>query len=85
MGFFYLTFLNIFVIIIMKGDIELELNCKLLEKTFKDADGQSHAYYVLAFTLADNSVLEVSVKGDKAKLLKLSNNVNSSQNNFWPE
>lgn len=63
----------------------MELNCKLLEKTFKDADGQSHVYYVLAFKLADNSILEISVKGDKAKLLKLSNNLNSSQNNFWPE
>ena len=63
----------------------MDLKCKLLEKSFKDADGQSHAYYVLAFNLADNSTLEISVKGDKAKLLKLSNNVNSSQNNFWPE
>lgn len=63
----------------------MELKCKLLEKSFKDADGQSHAYNVLAFTLADNSILEIPVKGDKAKLLKLSNNVNSSQNNFWPE
>ena len=63
----------------------MELKCKLLEKSFTDADGQSHAYYVLAFRLVDDSILEISVKGDKAKLLKLSNNVNSSQNNFWPE
>ena len=63
----------------------MELKCKLLDKTFKDSDGQSHVYYVLAFRLADDSILEISVKGDKAKLLKLSNNVNSSQNNFWPE
>ena len=63
----------------------MELKCKLLEKTFKDSDGQSHVYYVLAFRLADDSILEISVKGDKAKLLELSNNVNSSQNNFWPE
>lgn len=63
----------------------MELECKLLEKSFTDAVGQSHAYYVLAFRLVDDSILEISVKGDKAKLLKLSNNVNSSQNNFWPE
>ena len=50
----------------------MDLKCKLLEKTFKDADGQSHAYYVLSFDLADGSNLEVSLKGDKAKLLKLS-------------
>ena len=62
----------------------MELKCKLLEKSFKDADGQSHVYYVLSFDLADNSTLEISVKGDKAKLLKLSNNLNSNSNeNFW--
>ena len=63
----------------------MELKCKLLEKTFKDVDGQSHTYYVLSFALADNSNLEISVKGDKAKLLKLSNNLKSSEidNVFW--
>lgn len=62
----------------------MELKCKLIEKSFKDADGQSHAYYVLSFNLADNSTLEISVKGDKAKLLKLSNNINSnSKEDFW--
>lgn len=63
----------------------MELKCKLLEKSFKDADGNSHAYYVLSFDLADGSNLEVSLKGDKAKLLKLSNNVNSNEmpKNFW--
>ena len=63
----------------------MELKCKLLEKTFKDADGQSHVYYVLSFALADNSTLEISVKGDKAKLLKLSNNLKFPEldNNIW--
>lgn len=62
----------------------MELKCKLLEKSFKDADGQSHAYYVLSFKLADDSILEISVKGDKAKLLKLSNNISPNQkNDFW--
>lgn len=60
----------------------MELSCKLVEKTFKDADGQSHAYYVLSFELADGSDLEISVKGDKAKLLKLSSNVKSDKE-FW--
>lgn len=54
----------------------MELNCKLIEKVFKDNEGQSHTYYVLSFTLADGSDLEVSIKGDKAKLLKLSYNLN---------
>lgn len=50
----------------------MDLNCKLIEKTFKDADTQEERpYNVLQFKLADGSLLEVSVKGDKAKLLKL--------------
>ena len=63
----------------------MKLQCELKEKTFKDADGQNHAYYVLAFDLADGSSLEISVKGDKAKLLKLSNNVNGKMpdEDFW--
>lgn len=54
----------------------MELNCKLIEKTFTDADGQSHAYYVLSFKLIDDSNLDIPIKGDKAKLLKLSNSAN---------
>ena len=63
----------------------MNLKCKLLEKSFKDADGNSHAYYVLSFDLADGSNLEVSLKGDKAKLLRLSNNVNDKMpdKDFW--
>lgn len=62
----------------------MELHCKLIEKTFKDNDGISHSYYVLSFELADGSNLEISVKGDKAKLLKLSNNLNDKMpDSFW--
>lgn len=57
----------------------MELKCKLIEKSFKDAEGNSHAYYVLSFDLADGSSLEVSIKGDKAKLLKLSNNIDKDE------
>lgn len=53
----------------------MELNCKLIEKAFKDSDGISHAYYVLSFELADGSVLEISIKKDKAILLRLSNSL----------
>lgn len=62
----------------------MELKCELVEKSFKDADGQSHAYYVLSFKLADGSNLDLPVKGDKAKLLKLSNSVNTHKE-FWEE
>ena len=63
----------------------MELNCKLIEKSFIDADGKSHAYYVLSFNLADGSTMEIPVKGDKAKLLRLSNNLieKDEKNNFW--
>lgn len=64
----------------------MELKCKLIEKTFKDADGQSHAYYVLSFKLADGSDLDISIKGDKAMLLKLSNSLSEKSpetDNFW--
>lgn len=62
----------------------MKLECKLVEKTFKDNDGINHSYYVLSFELADGSNLEISVKGDKAKLLKLSNNLNDKMpDDFW--
>lgn len=64
----------------------MELNCKLIEKSFKDSDGQSHVYYVLSFRLADGSDLDISIKGDKAMLLKLSNSLSEKSpetENFW--
>lgn len=64
----------------------MELNCKLIEKSFKDSDGQSHSYYVLSFILADGSYLDISIKGDKAMLLKLSNSLSEKSpetENFW--
>lgn len=64
----------------------MELNCKLIEKSFKDSEGQSHSYFVLSFKLADGSDLEISIKGDKAKLLKLSNGLSEKSpetDNFW--
>lgn len=63
----------------------MDLKCKLLEKTFKDDQGLNHSYYVLSFDLADDSTLEITIKGDKAKLLKLSNNVNTMPDtkDFW--
>lgn len=60
----------------------MELKCKLIEKAFKSDDGESRNYYVLSFELADGSNLEVTIKSDKAKLLKLSNNLNE---NTMPE
>lgn len=50
----------------------MELICKLIEKSFVDKDGVYHPYQVLSFELVDGSLLEIPIKGDKAKLLKLS-------------
>lgn len=50
----------------------MELICKLIEKTFTDKDGVVHPYQVLSFELFDGSHLEIPIKSDKAKLLKLS-------------
>ena len=55
----------------------MELICKLIEKTFIDKDGINHPYYVLSFELVDGSKLEIPIKGDKAKLLKLSGSLDN--------
>lgn len=55
----------------------MELICKLIEKTFTDKDGVLHPYQVLSFELVDGSKVEIPIKGDKAKLLKLSNSLDN--------
>lgn len=55
----------------------MELICKLIEKTFIDKDGVSHPYQVLSFELFDGSKVEIPIKSDKAKLLKLSNQLDN--------
>lgn len=55
----------------------MELICKLIEKTFTDKDGVVHPYQVLSFELYDGSRLDIPIKGDKAKLLKLSNSLDN--------
>lgn len=53
----------------------MKLNFELLEKTFEDENGQKHPYNVLAYTLYDNSKIELPIKSDKAKLIRLSENM----------
>lgn len=50
----------------------MSLNCKLVKKSFVTNEGDSRDYYVIVFDLIDGSTLEVSLKGDKAKLLLMS-------------
>lgn len=59
----------------------MTLECKLIEKSFTDKEGQSHKYNCLQFELSDGSTLEITVKGDKAKLLRLSNQ--KPDDEFW--
>lgn len=50
----------------------MNVELKLLEKTFTTEDGKNLPYYTLSYDLVDGSTLEVPIKGDKAKLLLLS-------------
>lgn len=53
----------------------MNLTMKLEKKNFTADNGNKLDYYVLAYNLADGSLLEIPVKGDKAKLLILSINM----------
>lgn len=51
----------------------MTLECKLVRKTFIDKDtNEPREYFVLVFELADGTSLDVTLKGDKAKLLQMS-------------
>lgn len=64
----------------------MELKCLLVEKVFTDKNtGEEHKYNALSFKLADGSTLEVTIKSDKAKLLRLSNNVNVVDKEIWED
>lgn len=63
----------------------MELNCKLVKKTFTADDGSARDYFVLQFKLIDGSTLDVSLKGDKAKLLVLSANLDKEKEPKMPE
>ena len=63
----------------------MNLDCKLFEKTFNTPEGEPRKYYVLEFKLADGSPLEVTLKGDKAKLLIMSHNFISKKSQELPD
>lgn len=48
---------------------------ELVKKAFIAEDGSKRDYYVLVHKLADGTDLEVTLKGDKAKLLIMSYNL----------
>ena len=51
------------------------LEFELKKKHFITNDGEQRDYYVLVYKLADGTDLEVTLKGDKAKLLIMSYNL----------
>lgn len=57
----------------------MTLECKLVKKTFNTDDGQNREYYALVFELADGTSLDVTLKGDKAKLLVMSYNLSKNK------
>lgn len=50
----------------------MEIVGKLVKKNFTVESGEVRDYYVIEYSLVDGSKLEVSLKGDKAKLLLMS-------------
>ena len=50
----------------------MKVEFTLKKKTFENTEGKSVEYYVLTRTLVDGTELEISVKGDKSKLLLMS-------------
>lgn len=63
----------------------MDLNCKLIKKTFTSENGEVREYNVLQFPLSDNETLDISIKKDKANLLRLSNKINFPEKPFWSE
>lgn len=53
----------------------MKLQFELVKKAFTTESGEKRDYYVLVYKLADGTDLEVTLKGDKAKLLIMSYNL----------
>lgn len=53
----------------------MKLEFELIKKHFITESGEKRDYYVLIYKLADGTDLEVTLKGDKAKLLIMSYNL----------
>lgn len=62
----------------------MELQCKLVKKTFTAENGEVREYYVLEFPIAENDTLSITIKKDKAQLLFLSQKLNNfPEKPFW--
>ena len=61
----------------------MDLKCKLVKKTFTAENGEVREYHVLQFDLVDDEKLEITIKGDKAKLLTMSSKLKMPDTPFW--
>lgn len=50
----------------------MDIRGKLVGRKFTTPEGQERDYYVIEINLADGSTLELPIKGDKARLLIMS-------------
>ena len=50
----------------------MNITGKLEKKNFKADNGETRDYYVITYNLGNGETLDVSIKGDKAKLILLS-------------
>ena len=50
----------------------MPIESKLIKKEFTTEDGIKREYYVIEYELVDGQVLDIPIKGDKAKLLIMS-------------
>ena len=51
---------------------DIEVIAKLVKKNFTDSDGHKREYYVLSIPLTEEENIEITIKGDKAKLILMS-------------
>lgn len=54
----------------------MKIECKLSKKNFTTQDNQVREYYVLVVPIYGNEEIEIPIKGDKAKLIMLSHQLN---------
>lgn len=50
----------------------MEITGKLCKKEFTTENGEVREYYVISIALYGNETIEISLKGDKAKLILMS-------------
>ena len=64
----------------------MDLNCKLVKKTFTAENGEVREYHVLEFPITEGETLDITIKKEKAQILLLSQTVSDfPEKTFWSE